>query len=68
MTGTVKRIVPERGFGFIEDSRGTEYFFHRSGLDPTLNFDTLNGGERVQFEIEASQKGPRAHRVRRADG
>jgi cold shock protein len=66
--GTIKKLVADRGFGFIAAEDGTEYFFHRSGLDPTLNFDTLNGGERVQFEIEASQKGPRAHRVRRADG
>jgi cold shock protein len=65
--GTIKKLVTDRGFGFIAAEDGTEYFFHRSGLDPTLNFDSLNGGESVQFEIEASQKGPRAHRVRRAD-
>lgn len=64
--GTIKKLVGDRGFGFIAAEDGTEYFFHRSGLDPTLNFDSLSGGERVQFEIEPSQKGPRAHRVRRA--
>jgi CspA family cold shock protein len=64
--GTIKKLVGDRGFGFIAAEDGTEYFFHRSGLDPTLNFDSLSGGERVQFEIEPSQKGPRAHRVSRA--
>lgn len=64
--GTIKKLVGDRGFGFIAAEDGTEYFFHRSGLDASLNFDSLNGGERVQFEIEPSQKGPRAHRVRRA--
>ena len=63
MTGTVKKIVAERGFGFITAEDGQEYFFHRSGLDSSLNFDSLNGGEAVSFEVEASQKGPRATRV-----
>jgi CspA family cold shock protein len=64
-SGTIKKLVADRGFGFIAAEDGTEYFFHRSGLDPALNFEGLNDGERVQFEIEPSQKGPRAHRVRR---
>jgi CspA family cold shock protein len=62
--GTVKRVVADRGFGFIAAEDGVEYFFHRSGLDSTLSFDNLQGGERVEFDIEASQKGPRAYRVR----
>jgi CspA family cold shock protein len=62
--GTIKKLVADRGFGFIAAEDGKEYFFHRSGLDTSLNFDSLAGGERVTFEIEASQKGPRANRVR----
>jgi CspA family cold shock protein len=65
-TGTVKKVVNDRGFGFIAAEDGKEYFFHRSGLDTSLNFDALAGGEQVSFEIEPSQKGPRANRVRRA--
>ncbi|HEY8680840.1 MAG TPA: cold shock domain-containing protein [Candidatus Dormibacteraeota bacterium] len=64
--GTVKKVVNDRGFGFIAAEDGKEYFFHRSGLDSSLNFDSLNGGEAVTFEVEASQKGPRATRVRAA--
>ena len=64
--GTVKKVVNDRGFGFIAAEDGKEYFFHRSGLDSSLNFDSLNGGEPVSFEIEASDKGPRATRVRSA--
>jgi CspA family cold shock protein len=64
--GTIKKLVADRGFGFIAAEDGVEYFFHRSGLDRTLNFDSLAGGERVEFDIEASQKGPRAARVRPA--
>lgn len=62
--GTIKKLVQDRGFGFISAEDGRDYFFHRSGLDNVVNFDSLTGGERVEFEIESSQKGPRAHRVR----
>src|ERR1700680_854163 len=64
--GTVKKVQSDRGFGFITAEDGQEYFFHRSGLDSSLDFDSLNGGEAVSFEIEKSDKGPRAGRVRAA--
>ena len=64
--GKVKKVQSDRGFGFIAASDGQEYFFHRSSLDSSLDFDSLNGGEAVQFEIEKSEKGPRAGRVRAA--
>ena len=62
-TGTVKKVIAERGFGFIAAEDGKEYFFHRGGLDSSLDFDRLVGGERVAFEVEASPKGPRAVNV-----
>jgi len=65
-TGTIKKLVSDRGFGFIAAEDGREYFFHRTGLDPSVNFDSLAGGERVSFEIEPSQKGPRAKRIKLA--
>ena len=64
--GTVKKIVSDRGFGFIAADDGKEYFFHQSGVDTSLNFDSLRGGEAVSFDIEQSQKGPRANHVRAA--
>ena len=60
-TGTVKKVVSDRGFGFIAAEDGKEYFFHRSGTN--TDFDSLMGGERVSFEVEASPKGPRAGKV-----
>jgi cold shock protein len=65
-TGTIKKVVAERGFGFITAEDTKEYFFHRNSLDSSLDFDRLVGGERVQFEIEDSPKGPRASRVQSA--
>jgi CspA family cold shock protein len=66
VTGSVKKVVSERGFGFIAADDGQEYFFHRSGLDSSLDFDRLGAGERVSFDIERSDKGPRARQVRAA--
>ena len=65
-TGTIKRIVADRGFGFIAAEDEKEYFFHRGALDPSLDFDRLVGGEKVEFTIEQSPKGPRANQVRPA--
>jgi CspA family cold shock protein len=65
-TGTIKKVVADRGFGFITAADAKEYFFHRNSLDSSLNFDQLVGGEKVEFEIEQSDKGPRAARVHAA--
>ncbi|MBA3779568.1 MAG: cold shock domain-containing protein [Chloroflexi bacterium] len=62
-TGTIKKVVSDRGFGFIRADDEKEYFFHRNSLDSSLDFDRLVGGETVEFEIEQSPKGPRAARV-----
>ena len=60
--GTIKRLVRDRGFGFIKDDGGQEWFFHRSSVQGS--FDQLNEGQRVSFEEEPSAKGPRAGNVR----
>ena len=65
-TGPIKKVVADRGFGFIAAEDEKEYFFHRGGLDSSLDFDRLQGGERVEFDVEQSPKGPRANHVRSA--
>ena len=65
-TGTIKKVVADRGFGFIAAEDEKEYFCHRGGLDSSLDFDRLQGGERVEFDVEQSPKGPRANHVRSA--
>jgi cold shock protein len=65
MQGVIKRVIRDRGFGFIRTSDGQEVFFHRSGLQQ-LNFDSLREGEPVEFEIQQGDKGPRATGVRSA--
>ena len=60
--GTIKRLVHDRGFGFIRDDAGQEWFFHRSSV--AGNFDQLTEGQHVTFDEEPSAKGPRATNVR----
>jgi cold shock CspA family protein len=61
LTGTVKRIRVDHGFGFIEAPTGIEYFFHRSAAP---DFQTLLPDDRVSFTPTLSPKGPRAEAVR----
>ena len=65
-TGTIKKVVADRGFGFIAAEDAKEYFFHRDGLAPSMDFDRLVGGESVNFDVEAGPKGPRAVHVQSA--
>jgi CspA family cold shock protein len=67
MKGTIKRIVRDRGFGFIRSTDGQEVFFHRNGLQQ-IDFDSLKEGTTVEFDVEQSEKGPRATNVRSSTG
>lgn len=60
MEGVIKKLFPEKGFGFIKSDDGGEFFFHRSGVSRPGRFDDLEEGQRVEFEEEKSDKGPRA--------
>jgi CspA family cold shock protein len=62
-TGKVKKLVRERGFGFISDTDGNEVFFHQSSVMDS-KFDSLSEEQAVEFEVEKSPKGPRAINVR----
>ena len=64
-SGTIKRLAREKGFGFIRDEGGQEWFFHRSSVQGGA-FESLQEGQRVSFDEEQSAKGPRAGNVRTA--
>ncbi len=68
-TGTVARLIRDRGFGFVRTSDGREIFFHSSAL-PAGVFDALREGQEVQFETEADPRGrgERARDVKLVDG
>lgn len=67
MKGTIKTIIADKHFGFITPEDGTkDVFFHESGLQG-LQFAELKAGEVVMFDVEQSEKGPRAINVTRAE-
>ena len=62
MEGTIKKLN-ERGFGFITpEGADKDIFFHSNDL-VDAEFNNLNEGDKVTFEQEASDKGPRAVKV-----
>ena len=59
-TGTIKKLVMERGFGFIKpDEGGSDIFFHCSALPQKSDFDGLEEGKQVNF-TEGEGKGGRS--------
>ena len=62
MNGTIKRMVSDKGFGFVAAQDGNEYFFHQSACDG--QFDQLHEGQSVTFSMGQGPKGPRAENVR----
>jgi CspA family cold shock protein len=65
MNGTIKRLVADKGFGFIAAADGTEYFFHQSACTQT-DFSQLREGQAVTFDRGQGPKGPRGENVRPA--
>jgi CspA family cold shock protein len=60
--GKIKRLVSDKGFGFIEGDRG-DVFFHHSAVEGT-SIEALNEGQLVEYEMGSGPKGPRAENVR----
>lgn len=60
--GTIKKLISDKGFGFIQGERG-EVFFHCSALQGVA-FEELSEGQAVEFEEGQGPKGPRAENVR----
>ena len=62
--GTVKWFNATKGFGFIAPEDGSsDVFVHQSDID-VQGYRELTEGQRVEFSVEAGQKGPKAAKVR----
>ena len=60
LQGTVKWFNSDKGFGFITPaSNGKDLFVHFSGIIGT-NFRTLNEGDKVEYNVQDSDRGPSA--------
>jgi len=65
--GKIKKMVRDRGFGFIRGDDGKEVFFHRSGLN-AAEYDALGEGDTVEYVVQEGPRGARAENVRQAGG
>ena len=60
--GTVKWFDGSKGFGFISREGGTDVFVHYSAIQ-SEGFRNLTEGQRVEFNVEQGDKGPKAANV-----
>ena len=64
--GTIRRLITERGFGFIQAAESKDLFFHRSELQG-VDYSSLREGQEVEFEVGKGRDGrPQAVKVRLA--
>jgi CspA family cold shock protein len=63
VSGIVKWFSPEKGFGFVTCSNGTDIFVYYTEIQ-TEGFKTLQKGQKVQLEIFSGERGPQASNVR----
>ncbi len=54
--GTIRRLIADRGFGFIQTAEGTDLFFHRNDLQG-VEFDALREGQEVEFDTGKGRDG-----------
>ncbi len=64
--GKIKKLVTDKGFGFIQPENGQDVFFHHTTVEDR-QFDDLTEGQKVEFSVDQSggrDKGPRATSVK----
>ena len=61
--GTVKWFNEAKGFGFIQKDSGGDIFVHHTGII-SEGYRTLTEGAKVEFDVEQTEKGPRAVSVK----
>jgi CspA family cold shock protein len=64
MTGTISKLISDKGFGFIQGEDGQEYFMHRSAVRDGSVFEQLRERQPVVFDPGRGDKGLRAENVR----
>ncbi|TET39653.1 MAG: cold shock domain-containing protein [Dehalococcoidia bacterium] len=63
--GTIRRLIADRGYGFLKTEDGQDLFFHRNDLQGVA-YESLTEGQEVEFEVTRTAKGMNAANVRLA--
>jgi len=64
--GTIRRLITDRGYGFIKTERGEDLFFHRNELQG-VDYNSLREGQQVEFKVgQVRTSRPEAVRVKLA--
>jgi len=62
--GTIKKLIKDKGYGFIQTEEGKDLFFHQSQLQG-LEYTSLNEGQQVEYEAGTGRGGrPEAAKVK----
>jgi CspA family cold shock protein len=61
--GTVKWFNSDKGYGFIAVDNGRDVFVHYTAIQMD-GYRSLEEGQRVEFDIMQSDRGPQAEAVR----
>ena len=61
--GTIKKLIVDKGFGFIDTGKAKDLFFHSSALQG-VTFEQLREGQKVSYTEGQGKKGPCAENVK----
>jgi cold shock protein len=62
--GTIKKLIGDKGYGFIQTEEGKDLFFHRNQLQG-MEFSSLKEGQEVEYEAGPGRGGrPEAAKVK----
>ena len=64
MKGTVRWYNDAKGYGFIGGEDGNDVFVHRTAIVLDIS---LSEGEQVEYQVEDSERGPRATDVKKLE-
>ena len=59
-SGRVKKLVRDRGFGFVQRDNGSEYFFHLTDLEVGLAWEAIEEGRAIAFDVRREPVGGKA--------